>query len=131
MKNQTNNFVLTSKFFEKIIFFIIILMFSNAICQKTVSGKLLNQNKKPIEFAEVLLTTTTNKIISNQLSTENGSFSFSVSNGIYVLKVNQANYGIYTSTVEVSSDIDLGEIIITEKVNELNEINIVTKKKVN
>ena len=129
MKNQTNNLVLTSKFLKRLIFLVTISLFSNANCQKTLSGKLLNQNKKPIEFAEVLLTTATNKIISNQLSTENGSFSFSVSNGNYILKVNQANYEIYTATVEVLSDIDLGEIIIIEKVNELNEINIVTKKK--
>ena len=51
MKNQTNNLVLTSKFLKKLIFLVTISLFSNANCQKTLSGKLLNQNKKPIEFA--------------------------------------------------------------------------------
>ena len=102
---------------------------ANMYSQTILTGKLVNQDKKPIEFAEVILSTNENKMVNNQLSDVNGVFSFSVPNGNYTLKVNQVNNEIYSSKIELSAAVDLGEITIIEKTNQLNEVSIVAKKK--
>jgi hypothetical protein len=114
---------------KKIYLFFFLLAFSSVFSQSTISGKLRNQEKKPIEFAEIILLTPANVLVKNQLTNEQGLFEITVSNGNYFLKINQANTEVYSKEIVVSQNLDLAEITITEKVNLLNEVNITKKKK--
>ncbi len=127
INTQKSNHLLSH--LQTITIFIFILCFSNAFSQTKITGKVVNQDKKPIEFAEVSLQTSTNVLVKNALTNEQGIFEFSVPNGDYILKINQVNIEIYSKEIAVSENMDLGEIIITEKINQLNEVSIATKKK--
>ena len=129
MKIQTKKLFLPFIFYKNVLLLTSILGISSLYSQTVLSGKLVNQDKKPIEFAEVILLNSDDKKINNQLSDAGGAFSFSVAKGSYTLKVNQVNNEIYSTKIELLNDTDLGEIIIIEKTTQLNEISIIAKKK--
>ncbi len=114
---------------SKTILLFAFLGYLNVFSQTTISGKLINQEKKPIEFAEVILQTSNNVIVKNQLSDSEGLFSIIVPNGDYFLKINQSNTEVYSKEITVSQNLNLGEITIVEKVTQLSEISITKKKK--
>jgi outer membrane receptor protein involved in Fe transport len=124
--NQSNS---VFSFAKKVFVLIFLLAFSSVFSQATISGKLLNQDKKPIEFAEIILLTPENIFFKNQLTNEQGLFEVVVPNGNYFLKINQSNVEVYSKEIVVLQNLDLGEIRIIEKVNLLNEVSITKKKK--
>ncbi len=80
------------KIFLMILF---ILIYNQAGAQFIVSGKLINQQEQPIEYAEVSLTNvmdTTN--IKKGLTDKAGKFSLSVAKGSYSLSVNYLWAGV-------------------------------------
>lgn len=107
---------------------VLLFCFSIAFSQIKLTGKILNQNHKPIEFAEVLLLNKDSVAIKSELSDEKGFFSLDTKQGNYIFQIKQSKEITYTKNIEVSNNLDLGTIK-TESTTNLQEVVIQGKKK--
>lgn len=98
--------------------------------QTSISGTILNQDKKPIEFANIALMDIENhQLITGTISDENGIFQISTSkSGRYELSIQFIGYEHWTSPISTDSSIDLKEIILLERTNELSEVVVISSR---
>ncbi|MCL1934289.1 MAG: TonB-dependent receptor [Candidatus Azobacteroides sp.] len=93
-----------------------------------LSGKVIENNSTPVEFAEILLMQN-NTMIGYQLTDEDGKFSLDTEAGKFLLLIRQLGDTLYNKDIDVTHDIDLGIINIQPKSKLLQEVTIVAKKK--
>ncbi|TMM59026.1 TonB-dependent receptor [Maribacter algarum] len=92
-------------------------------------GSVLDQDKNPIVFANVLLLKTTDSTIVNGTSTDDkGAFIFnSIGMGEYLLKASYIENVSKYKAVNISSDFDAGALIIKES-QQLDEVVVTYEK---
>lgn len=110
-------------FLKAFLMILSILIYSRAGAQFIVSGKLINQQEQPIEYAKISLTnvsdTTSIKMV---LTDEKGKFSLSVAKGNYTFSVDYFKQKFIKKKLYVANNINLGML----KLNEVNQIEGVT-----
>lgn len=91
-----------------------------------LKGKLKNENNEPVEGATLLLKDTENgQVVKQGLSEADGTFSFAVSAGSYVLAVSYLGALVYQNDqLQLSASVDLGELKIKTANLNLKEIVI-------
>ena len=94
-----------------------------------VAGRVLDEDKNPIVFANVLLLKTTDSTIVNGTSTDDkGAFIFSsVVKGKYLLKASYIENVSESKSINISSDFDAVTLTITES-QELEEVVVTYEK---
>ncbi|MDR1877915.1 MAG: TonB-dependent receptor [Flavobacteriaceae bacterium] len=93
-----------------------------------ISGRAVEDNNTPLDFAEVTLSIK-DSIIRNELTQEDGSFTLSnLSQGSYMLQIKQIGEILYSQDINLTNNLDLGSIII-QKVKELQSITVTGQKK--
>ncbi|MFK7813581.1 MAG: outer membrane beta-barrel family protein [Maribacter sp.] len=105
-------------------------IFTNLSAQEyKVTGSVLDQDKNPIVFANVLLLKITDSTIVNGTSTDDkGVFAFnSVSKGTYLLKASYIENFSELKSIDISSDFDAEVLIIVES-QELDEVVVTYEK---
>jgi hypothetical protein len=110
--------------------FIVICFSTNSFSQEyTVTGKVLDQDKNAIVFANVFLLKTTDSSIVNGTSTDDkGAFVFnSVVKGKFLLKATYIENVSGLKTLDVFSDLDVGELYLSEA-QELDEVVVTYQK---
>ena len=123
----------------KLPFFLFILSISNSIVfsqELSISGKVVDATKKPIEFANVFAKNTSNESVQTGTITNlDGSFKLNVPvKPSYQLNISFIGYEDWQQSIELTESIDIGTIQLKEIVNELNEVvitadrNIITRK---
>ena len=93
----------------------------------TVTGKVLDSNKKPLDFVEINFLKN-DSVYYSGLTNNQGEFFFKNINGEFDLEMVNYNIPIFTKSIIVDRDLDLG-IIKTESSINLNETIVTSKKK--
>ncbi|TDE03739.1 outer membrane beta-barrel family protein [Flavobacterium hiemivividum] len=115
-----------TKFF---LFITFIFISSNVFSQVSISGQVVNQNNKPVEFMEVYLQNIDSTITDSGLTTADGKFTILAEKGEYLLLVEQVGAILYKQKIDTKQDLNLGVIQVTEKQEQLNEVVVTSKKK--
>lgn len=118
-KIKTKYFIIT--------LFLIFTCIVNA--QVTISGKVITAENKPLELVEVILLTMDNVAIKNELTDSTGHFKLKTNPGNYKIQIRQIGESLFIKELEAYKDINLGDIIVTIKENLLQEITIISQKK--
>ncbi len=98
--------------------------------QNIISGKIIDiDTQQPIEFADVIVTGENLEFPVGTSTNQDGSFELPVKNGNYSLKVLFVGQELITKEIEIEDqNIDLG-IVLVKNSQQLDEVNIVSKKK--
>ena len=119
----------------KIKFFYVLFMFPiYLISQSTISGSVIDENKKPIPFCNVILINTLNdQNFGGGITNEYGDFKIEVyQEGTYKIKVINMGFKEYLSKpLNISTELkllDLGKIILNETSYLLNDVSVTAKK---
>ncbi|KAF2339088.1 TonB-dependent receptor [Flavobacterium ginsenosidimutans] len=96
--------------------------------QFSVKGKIINQNKTPLEFATATLLKR-DKILYQQASTDSlGNFILSAENGNYRLIIEQFGTEFSNKEIIVNQNIDLGNLEVKEQI-QLDGVTVKSRKK--
>jgi outer membrane receptor protein involved in Fe transport len=100
--------------------------FSQNIVLITIKGSIGNTNNEQIDGATVLLKDGTNgKLLQQELSKADGTFSFTVAPGAYVVAISYLGTLAYQSDLmKISGNIDLGSIQVVTATRSLKEVLI-------
>jgi len=82
-----------------------------------------------IAWANVVLLSEDEKIITGGITDENGSFTLNAKSGTYNLVVSFLGYEDFKKEVSLQQNLDLGEIILEEAANALDEVVVSYTKK--
>ncbi len=117
---------------NRILFLLIFCLFSSLIySQSQLEGKLLNENKEPVAFANVILLNAqdSTKVYKGTVSEENGSFLFKdLEENNYLLKVTFIGYEDYLKKIKVNDQTILKPITLSEASDALDEITVKARK---
>ena len=111
-------------FYVSIVFF----FFSQLLIAQSISGNVADKNES-IPFANVVVSNLQNKIISGTTTDDEGAFSLQLKKGTYIITISYLGYKNWTKNLEVTSNINLGTIIIEEDAENLDEIVVKSTKR--
>lgn len=109
-----------------IILFLPITIFS----QIKITGKIVNQKNKTLEFAEILLSNQDSIPVKIEFPDTRGEFIIAVNSGYYLLEVKQLDTLLWKQKINATNDLNLGTIIIAQKEQHLDEVVVTGKKKI-
>jgi outer membrane receptor protein involved in Fe transport len=116
----------------KSIIILFFLAFFNLLeAQISIEGKVYNKDKTPIEFCNVTLLKQNNKIISGTVTNDSGYFSIEGSfAGNYKILITYVGYKNWEKEIQINQIkvLQIGDIELSESLNELEEVSIVYKK---
>ena len=116
--------------FTILFYFISLIGFAQ---QKTITGKILNERKQPIEFVNVILKTSSNATpVKGTITNAVGEFSITIKNtGSYILYATLVGYATYISdTIKIDSATTVLELAVIEmKINYKTEKEVVVTAK--
>lgn len=95
-----------------LIVFIVFILSNTLIAQIKISGKVVTLEDSPLEYAEVILFSEKNIPLVNRLTNEQGEFNIHYPKGIYKLEIRQFKQVVYTKSIELISDIQLGTVTV-------------------
>jgi outer membrane receptor protein involved in Fe transport len=102
----------------------------NSFSQLKISGTIVDIDNQPIEFANViLLNENKTEIIIGTITDEKGIFIVNTDKkGNFILQVSFIGFDIYTRSINQIEE--LGKIILKPNTTELNEVEIIGRKKI-
>lgn len=117
--------------------FSFIITFISLACaaqNPAVSGKVLDTNKQPVAFANVILKAVVkdSTFMRTSFTDENGRFEIASdpNQQEYTLEINTIGYESYSTTLQVTENITVPEIILKTASNELDDVVIDKKRPV-
>tara|TARA_R110002051_G_scaffold234056_5_gene295609 strand:+ start:494 stop:3838 length:3345 start_codon:yes stop_codon:yes gene_type:complete len=99
---------------------LLVLPFMSVEAQTTVKGKILDENKEPIAYVDIIFPGTTEGTISD----ENGFFTLESTSTHDAITMSYLGFATKTIPLSKSTNTDL-EIVLTEEATALNEIVLV------
>ena len=110
-------------------FLLLLLLVSfSGYSQYSISGKIVNEQNVAIEYAEVLLQTSDSILVKAEISDEKGEFLIAaIPKGNYILQIKNSSEIIYSTVLQLESDLNLKNIVVTKSIN-LDEIVIQNTK---
>ena len=104
------------------------LLYTGLSAQVAVSGKVLNEQGQPIEYAEVLLKTQNDSTqIAHTLTNKTGDFSLSVTKGNYTLSVDYFGEEVFNKKISLVSNANLGTLKV-KTANVIGKVTVTGKK---
>lgn len=114
---------------KKIIIALVLIYSSVSLSQIRVTGKVVNHENNPIDLAEVLLINKDSIAQKSELTNSNGEFVLAITKGNYLLQIRQLGKKLYSSKINLTQELDLGNIKISQKTEVLAEVVVHSKKK--
>lgn len=112
--------------------FLFMLCSQSLLAQFTISGRVIDQKTaKPIPFSTIaLLSPADSSLVDGAISIDAGNFTITnVQSGSYRLLVRSIGYQDFVrNNVMVTGDLNLGDLELTEKVNELEAVTVTGKR---
>lgn len=109
---------------------VLFILFQNqGFTQIKIIGQIRDNNNNPIEFVEVQLQNKDSIIFKSELTSVEGKFVLETEKGEFLLIIRQLGVIYHSQKMSVNQDTDIGVINITERNQQLEEIVIVSKKK--
>lgn len=102
-----------------------------ALQAQNVTGTLLNAENEPLAFATVLLNNSKDSVlVKATASREDGFFELKgISKGTYLLQISNIGFADYRKPLAIDNgDVRLGEIILVEATENLEEVVVVAEK---
>lgn len=93
-----------------------------------ITGKVIDKEGKAVEFASVVLSDNITKKLSGTTTDIDGTFAVNAKEGVYTFEVSLLGYEKYTLIITADKNINLGDIVLKEDVNTLNEIKITANR---
>lgn len=106
---------------------IAVLLVSTSTIAQSISGKVIGEDKEPLEFASVaVLNAADSTLVSYTSTNSKGNFKVvNVSNGKRIFQINMIGYNVYQKQITFTGkSLNFGTITLKEKGNVLNEVNI-------
>ncbi len=107
------------------------ILYSTITCCQThfnISGFVSDNNKKPIDVADVILVSKENRKIIAYTFVDNGVFYVNnIKKGTYLLKINTLSHAEFIKVITVDKNLEL-QLSLTPKTEVLNEIEITARK---
>lgn len=94
----------------------------------TIKGKVVNQQKQPLEYVSVNLLQNDTIMKQVSITDSKGVFLLKASSGAYLLKLSFMAKNLHSQKLELATDLDLGEITV-EETKVLEGVTITAKKK--
>ena len=104
-----------------------LLLVSSSTIAQSISGKVVDEQKKPLEFASVAVLNAADSTLVSYASTDpKGNFKVkAISNGKRIFQINLLGYQVYQKTIDFKGkSLNYGTIILKEEDNTLDEVNI-------
>jgi outer membrane receptor protein involved in Fe transport len=114
---------------KKIIIALVLIYSSVSFSQIKVAGKVVNHENNPIDLAEVLLINKDSIAQKSELTNSKGEFVLAITKGNYLLQIRQFGKKLYSSKLDLTHELDLGNIKISQKTEVLTEVVVNSKKK--
>ncbi|WP_347173537.1 outer membrane beta-barrel protein [Polaribacter uvawellassae] len=108
----------------KLVVFALLLVSSNTIAQ-SISGKIIDEEKNPLEFASVAVLNAADSTLISYASTDiKGNFKVvEISNGKRIFQINLLGYQVYQKKIDFTGkSLDFGTITLKELDNTLDEV---------
>ncbi|MEM1124858.1 MAG: TonB-dependent receptor, partial [Bacteroidota bacterium] len=115
------------------LFLIVVLLTNYAFSQSlTLSGKIIDEENQPIEFANILLKSTINPAWQNgTITDQNGQFKVTIpEKGNYELTISFVGFTDWQKVIDVQQSVDLQFIELKSVVNELSEVVVKGERKI-
>lgn len=113
---------------KKIIIALVLIYSSVSFSQIKVTGKVVNHENNPIDLAEVLLINKDSIAQKSVLTNSKGEFVLAITKGNYLLQIKQFGKKLYNSNIDLTQELDLGIIKISQKNEVLAEVVVNSKK---
>lgn len=109
---------------------ILLLLLTPFLClsQFKIKGNVLSKGL-PLEYANVIISTTTDVFIKGTMTDEKGNFEIEIEKGVYKISITEVNHETYFKEVTINENIFLKDIDLKLKENLLNEVIIKSDKK--
>jgi hypothetical protein len=112
------------------ILFLFSFVTSFCYSQNKITGKIVDNESNPVEYAVIFLQSKDSINVKSELSDENGLFTLQdVANGSYKLIIQYFSKNSYTQSINVTSNIDL-KVISINSITSLDEIVLVANLKI-
>lgn len=83
-----------------------------------------------IPYANIIVSQKANEIVKGTITSENGTFTLSVEKGTYKLVISYIGYKDYEKTIEITENVNLGQIKLIEDASILDEVVITSRKRI-
>lgn len=116
-----------TKFYSPPLFLLLFLYSFSGFSQHSVEGKVVDSNRKPVAFANLILFNAQDSttVYKGAVSSEAGDFTFTgIEENDYLLKASFVGFRDKFKIINVSKNEDLGAIILEEDTATLNEVSI-------
>jgi len=95
--------------------------------QHSLTGKFINHEQNPIEFAKVSIYQDDTVFVNVTITDSLGVFSLTIQEGVYTVKLEKTNIEYWINIIELNKNIDLGTIQVDET-KILSEITITNER---
>ena len=102
------------------------LLATTAFSQIKVTGKIIDSKKEPLEFANIVLQAP--DTLFGTSANEQGNFVLQAIKGKYELKITMLGYDPYEKEITLQTDINLGEIQLSESAIAMKEVVIKARR---
>lgn len=99
-----------------------------SFCQVDLTG-VVKDELRPIPFANVILKNSLNKVVTAGITDDNGEFLLIAEKGTYTLLISFIGYESFNQEVILEDNLRLEDIVLSEMKSELDEVLIVSKKR--
>ncbi|WP_294200025.1 outer membrane beta-barrel family protein [uncultured Chryseobacterium sp.] len=93
-----------------------------------ITGRILNNENSPVEFAEVILLKNDSVKIRSEITNANGMFTIDAPKDSYILQVKRFKGILYTKKIKLENNLRLNEIKLVD-IQQIKEVIIEKKKK--
>ena len=100
----------------KIILLLFVLLSTALSAQVKIIGKVTTGTNVPVVFAEIILIDKDSTAIKSELTNEKGDFILDAQQGVYQLQIRQVNKIVLSRSIELNTDLDLGNLTVNEVV---------------
>jgi outer membrane receptor protein involved in Fe transport len=114
---------------KKIITALFLIYSSISFSQIKVTGKVVSHENNPVDLAEILFINKDSIAQKSELTNAKGEFVIAIAKGNYLLQIRQFGKKLYTSKIDLTQELDLGVIKISQKNEILAEVVVQSKKK--
>ncbi|NVK52474.1 MAG: TonB-dependent receptor [Flavobacteriaceae bacterium] len=115
---------MTQSISTKFLLVILLIVTSNVVAQ-SITGKVIGEDKKPLEFASVaVLNATDSTLVSYASTNAKGDFKVvNITNGKRIFQINLIGYKVYQKKLDFNGkSLNYGTIVLKEKDNTLDEV---------
>ncbi|MEM7185355.1 MAG: TonB-dependent receptor [Bacteroidota bacterium] len=109
-----------------LIFFVFLLLPVTLSAQVALTGRVLSEGE-PVAFANVVISDTSDAIVTGVITEEDGSFSLQLEQGTYKVSISFLGYQSFEQQIDLQDAMSLGDVVLQSAATELEGVEIIAK----